>query len=72
MHWNGEITLGNLLTILAFLGAIFAAWTDLNWRVKNLETWRKEHIVDSDARDVINKKLTEILSRLTPQRRGGD
>lgn len=40
---SGEITIGNLLVVLSWLIAAAFFYRDLNWRVKNLETWRKEH-----------------------------
>ena len=41
--FSGEITLGNILTVLGFLVAAYAAWRDMGWRVKNLEIWKDGH-----------------------------
>ena len=43
LHYTGEITFGNIITVISFLLAAFAAWRDMGWRVKNLEEWRKQH-----------------------------
>ena len=43
LHYNGEITLGNILTLVALGIAIVTGWKDIIYRVKNLEVWRKEH-----------------------------
>jgi hypothetical protein len=50
---------------LTFLTLAAAAWTDLRWRIKNLETWRGEHMIDADSRDAIIKKMDRILYHLS-------
>ena len=42
-HFSGEISLGNIVTVISFLLAAFAAWRDMGWRVKNLEEWKLTH-----------------------------
>lgn len=43
-YFSGEITLGNIFATTAFLAAAAFAWRDLNWRVRNLETWKEGHL----------------------------
>lgn len=78
LHWDGTITLGNLLTVLALLWAVYKFWAaqlasrdaqsaakrDLEWRITNLETWRKEHMIDSDARDKLIGDMGTIVKQL--------
>lgn len=42
--FSGEITLGNIITVVAFFTMALFAWRDLNWRVQNLETWKEAHL----------------------------
>jgi hypothetical protein len=86
IHWDGTITLGNVLTFFLFGLALVNFWRaqdaarsaqaaakkDLEWRIANLETWRKEHMIDSDARDALLKRLdtaTGLLEYLVKERR---
>jgi hypothetical protein len=64
VHFDGTISIGNVLTTISFLVLALVAWRDMNWRVKNLETWRKEHMVDADSRDAIIAKLDKVLDRI--------
>lgn len=78
IHWDGTVTLGNLLTFVMLSIAIVGFWRarlkaaeaeaayrrDIEWRIKNLETWRREHMIDSDARDKLLKDMGTILSHL--------
>lgn len=42
--FDPTITLGNIFTVVAFLFASLLAWRDLNWRVRNIENWKEEHL----------------------------
>lgn len=64
LKFDGTITLGNVVATLTFLILAAIAWTDLNWRVKNLEVWRTQHIIDANARDAIIKKMDKMLDRI--------
>lgn len=64
MHFDTSISLGNLLSAIGFLTLALFAWRDMNWRVKNLEVWRKEHILDEEARDQLIKKMDRVLDHL--------
>ena len=85
IHWDGTITLGNVITFFLFALALInflraqsaakeaqlEAKKDLEWRIANLEVWRKEHMIDSDARDLLLRKLdgaTELLEYLVKER----
>jgi hypothetical protein len=68
IHWDSTITLGNIITFFGALALAVAAWRDMNWRVSNLETWRKEHTIDAESRDDIIKKMDKILYHLTAPR----
>ena len=72
MHFESTVTLGNLITLFTAFFAIWKFWAaqvaykrDLDWRVTNLEVWRKEHIVDAESRDNIIRKMDKILYHLT-------
>ena len=62
--FDWTISLGNLLSAVTFLFLAILAWRDLTWRVRNLETWRKEHMVDADARDLLLRKLDKVCDHL--------
>lgn len=78
LHWDGTITLGNLLTFFMLSIAIIGFWSarikaveaeaaykkDIEWRIANLETWRREHMIDSDARDELLKTMGTIVQQL--------
>ena len=71
IHFDATITLGNVLTALVLTVAIIKFWTaqvevkkDLEWRIANLETWRKENQIDGKAKEILFDKLTEIVSKL--------
>lgn len=64
VRWDFTINVGTLITICVFLVGAIAAWLDLTWRIKNLETWRTEHMVDSDSRDKLQGAMGKILDRL--------
>jgi hypothetical protein len=57
LHYNGEITLGNIITLVAAGIAVLTAWKDIIYRVKNLEAWRKEH---SDTLTTVAAATVEI------------
>lgn len=75
MHFDATVSLGNVLALVALLVTGFTAWRawkssekagavaqrDLDWRIANLETWRKEHMIDSDARDTLMDKQNEMM-----------
>lgn len=65
MRFDWTVNLGNIIAGLTFLACAGAAWTDLRWRITNLETWRKEHMVDADSRDEIIKKMDRVLYHLS-------
>jgi len=72
IHFDGTVSLGSLISTLAFLLAAAAAWTDVRWRIKNLERWRTEHTEDSNKRDELIRKLdlaNEHLTTLITERR---
>jgi hypothetical protein len=64
MHFDETVTLGNVLAGVSFSVMALFAWRDLTWRIKNLELWRAEHMVDSDARDQLMHKLDSVIELL--------
>lgn len=78
LHWDGTITLGNVLTFILLTIAIIGFWSarlkaaeaeaaykrDIEWRIGNLERWRGEHMIDSDARDKLIENLGTIVKHL--------
>lgn len=80
MHFDWTINVGNLIAAFTFLVLAAIAWTDLRWRVKNLESsrtenleWRKEHMIDADSRDQIIIRMDKLLERIETliEERGG-
>jgi hypothetical protein len=64
IQFDWSISLGNLISGITFLVLALFAWRDLTWRVKNLETWRAEHMLDSDSRDKLIMNSDKMLARL--------
>ncbi len=78
MHFESTVSIGNLLTFLGLLLAAYGWWRahessesaklayqrDMDWRVKNLENWRKEHMIDADARDELLQAMGGILRHI--------
>lgn len=64
MHFDWTISLGNIITAGTFLVFAILAWRDMDWRVKNLEIWRNEHMVDADSRDAIIAKFDHLIVKL--------
>lgn len=71
LHFDWTITLGNCLTMVFFAFATIKFWSaqvesrkDIEWRIANLEVWRREHMIDSDARDELLKKLDRVCDHL--------
>jgi hypothetical protein len=69
-HFDWTITAGNIIAAVSFVVFSVLAWRDMNWRVKNLETWRNEHMIDSDSRDIIINRMDKILYLLTNGKEG--
>lgn len=70
MHFDWNVSVGNVFTATTFLIMTVIAWRDLNWRIKNLEIWRKEHMVDADSRDQIIQRMDKILFHVTKGKDG--
>jgi hypothetical protein len=78
MHFDPTVSIGNALTIVFLLFATSTWWKaqrsadkakeiyqrDMDWRVSNLEIWRKEHQIDSDARDRLLTTMSDILKHV--------
>lgn len=69
MQIDWTISIGNLITTGSFIVLAIIAWRDLTWRIKNLETWRKEHLIDDAARDTLIHKLDRMYALLHWQTR---
>lgn len=72
MHFDNSITLGNLVTLLTALFAIWRFWAaqvaskrDLEWRIGNLETWQAKQQKADEERDGIIRRMDKILFYLT-------
>lgn len=63
MHFDWTVNIGNVFTLIGVAVLAIVAWKDLTWRLKNLEAWRLEHMIDACSRDDILKKLNEIIAR---------
>ena len=64
MHFDWTISIGNLVTItLRHFGSNRRMEGFNLAHLGNLETWRKEHMLDACARDAIVEKLDKIIDR---------
>jgi len=81
VKFDWTINVGTLISALLFLTTSVIAWTNLRWRVTNLETgevanrekW-KEHMLDSDSRDQIISRIDKLLQKvetIIEERSGG-
>lgn len=70
INFDWTVTFGNMISTVAFLFLAIIAWRDLTWRISNLEIWRKEHMIDADSRDLIIKRMDELLVELRTILRG--
>jgi hypothetical protein len=64
IRYDGTVTLGNIVSAITFLCLAAIAWTDLRWRIRNLEVWRKEHMMDADSRDHLLRNSEMMLQHL--------
>lgn len=71
MHFDPTVSLGNLVSAVTFLFLAGLAWSDLRWRVRNLEIWRKEnmdmwkcHLTDAKERDALLQKMDKTIDHL--------
>lgn len=64
LRFDGTISIGSVFMGLSFLLMAAMTWRDMDWRVKNLEIWRKEHMVDADSRNEIMQKLDTVLNHV--------
>lgn len=70
INFDWTVTVGNVISSALFLFLSIVAWRDLTWRISNLEIWRKEHMIDADSRDLIIKRMDELLVELRTILRG--
>jgi hypothetical protein len=64
LSFDPSVSFGTILQAGAYLFLGILVWRDLHWRTSNLETWRKEHMIDSDARDVLIRNSEAMLAQL--------
>lgn len=57
LRFENTVSLGQVLSALFFLLGGAAAWTDVRWRIRNLESWKEKHVEDSEQRDALIRKL---------------
>jgi len=62
VRWDFTISLSNVITFVVSGTAAVIAWRDLTWRIRNLEEWRKEHMVDAAARDALITGIKEMIA----------
>jgi hypothetical protein len=61
IRFDGTISLGNIVSAFTFLLLAALAWRDLIWRIRNLETWKVQHMSDADGRDKVILKMDKFL-----------
>jgi len=57
MHFDPTISIGNVITMTLAAAAIIFAWRDMDWRVKNLEIWRREQLEGIKARVIVDERF---------------
>ena len=72
LHFDWSISLGNIITCFTGIVLIIIGWKDLTWRITNLESWRREHMIDACARDEIIVKLDRIIERMEQREKDRD
>lgn len=72
IHFDGTINVADVITALLVAAAGIAAWRDLNWRMKNVETWKKSHELESRASIETLDEMKNITSRLEAIAEGQD
>ena len=72
MHFDPTISLGNILTAVAFLVGAAFAWRDHEWRIRNVETWKEAHLhaLNESMRNI--SMLREAVVRLTEIQRAAE
>lgn len=60
MHIDWTISIGNLIWTGGCILLAIIGWRDLTWRIRNLEAWRNEHMIDADARDNLILELRSV------------
>jgi hypothetical protein len=61
MHIDWTISIGNLIWTGGCILVAIIGWRDLTWRIRNLEIWRGEHIVDSDSRGELINEMRIVM-----------
>lgn len=64
IHWNGEVTLGNILVICVWLIGAVAFYYNTNWRIKILERWKDNQEVIAAADVKSFSTLVEAVAAL--------
>ena len=68
MHWNGEVTLGNLLTIITLISLAIAAWYGLKARILVFQEMLRTHsqtLMDHAKRlDTYESRILDLVSGL--------
>ena len=62
MHWNGTIDLGNVLTLIGFLGLAFAGWQKIGNRLGAVEDNQQTQHTLIQAQATIASKQYDILN----------
>ena len=70
--FDPKVTLGNILVAASFLfaglgqiAAALLAWRDINWRLKNVEEWQKDHEASCMKQDEILDEMRLAVRELT-------
>jgi len=77
LKFDWTVNVGNLGAAILFLLLAAIAWTDLRWRVRNLETGQKVHAVVIEKQANVIERIDKVLVRMeafigmTDQRRMG-
>ena len=64
MHFDWTVSFGNLISCFAFIIMAVFAWRDMDWRVRNLELWRREHMIDAQCRDALLRDIGKTLDHV--------
>jgi hypothetical protein len=72
IHWSGEITFGNVLMMMTFVGAAVAFYYNTNWRLRILESWRQEQSTIGEVALRTTRELIDSVIELKQIAKGQD
>lgn len=63
--WVDTITFGDILIMATFIVTAILSWSNLNWRVTIIETWKDAYYHSAERQDTNINLLRENAAKLT-------